>query len=303
VNRPVAGATETDGRPLAGRCILVTRPSGQAGSLVEALRELGAEAVVRPGIEVRPLEDTAELDRALSRLGSYDWVVFTSASGVRHVWERMEALGMGLEEALEDGEHGRRPGQPCVAAIGPGTAAALERRGVRPDYVPAEYVAEALAAGLPGAAGAAVLLLRADLARPALRELLAARGARVDDVAAYRTLDASDAAGATGPGERRNADGAAAREGRIDAVTFTSPSTVRGYLRAAGALPAGAAVVCIGPITARAARELGLRVDAVAQRYTVAGLVEALSRHFAREAAAGDGDARQERPAKTTQSP
>ena len=146
-----------------------------------------------PAIEIRPLDDASELDRVLQRVKDYDWVLFTSANGVRHVWDRLTALGN--EEVLEDGEQGRRPGQPRVAAIGPGTAAALERRGVRPDYVPPEYVAEALAHGLPGAKGAKILLLRADIARATLRERLEGcsiyRDERFSDHAPY-TVDYAD---------------------------------------------------------------------------------------------------------------
>jgi uroporphyrinogen-III synthase len=273
-------------QPLEGKRVLVTRPAGQAEELVEALRARGAEPILLPAIEIRPLDDPGELDRALERVAFYDWVIFTSANGVRAVWDRLAALD--IEEALEDAEEGRRPGQPRVAAIGPGTAAALERRGVRPAYVPPEYVAEALADGLPDVEGAKILMLRADRARAILRERLEARGARVHDVAAYHTVSepaGSDALAKAAAGSRRE-PGRPAEEplvsalGRIDAVTFTSSSTVHGFLRRVGRVPEGAAVVCIGPITARTARELGLAVDAVAERYTVAGLVEALVRHF-----------------------
>lgn len=262
---PPAEKTSPVARPLQAVRVVVTRPAGQAGDLVSALRDLGAEPILESAIRIDPLEDTTQLDAALRRIGGYDWVVFTSRNGVEQVWARFQRLDEGLAEMLEDGEHGRRPGVPRVAAIGPGTAAALERRGVRPDFVPEEYVAEALAAGLPVVPGARVLCLRAQISRPALRELLTARGATVDDVVAYRTRAATSAASG----------------GRVDAVTFTSPSTVREYLRGGGHVPPDAAVVCIGPVTARAAREHGLRVDAVAGRYTIAGLVEALVSHFA----------------------
>jgi uroporphyrinogen-III synthase len=126
-------------------------------------------------------------------------------------------------------------------------------------------VAEALADGLPDVEGARILLLRADIARATLRERLEARGARVEDVAAYRTTAGSSAAPFAG---------------HVDAVTFTSSSTVRGFLQRMGGVPEGAAVICIGPVTARTARELGLSVDAVAESYTLAGLVQALVRHF-----------------------
>jgi uroporphyrinogen III methyltransferase/synthase len=262
--------------------VLVTRPAEEAAALADALRDLGAEPVLAPAIEVRPLEDPSALDAALRAVRAYDWVVFTSANGVRHVWRRLEALGLG--GALEDGEHGRPPGVPRVAAIGPATAAALERRGVRPDFVPAAYVAEALGRDLPLGPGARVLCLRADLARPALREILARRGAEVDDVAAYRTGLRGAAAGGPGgpdlPPRGAGAEGSTspAEAPDVDVVTFTSPSTVRGHVARFGRPPPGVSVVCIGPVTADAARELGLEVHAVAARYTVPGLLEALGR-------------------------
>jgi uroporphyrinogen-III synthase len=274
----VGGATAA---PLAGLRVLVTRAAADAGGFAEALRALGAEPVLAPAIEVAPLEDTSALDAALRNLRAWGWVVFTSANGVRHAWRRLEALG--LEGELEDGEHGRRPGLPRVAAIGPATAAALERRGVRPDFVPREYVAEALARDLPLRPGARVLCLRADLARPALREILLGRGAVVDDVPAYRTTAVGAAGGGRGGSPEPDRDAGAATESSageevpaVDVVTFTSPSTVRGHVARFGAPPPGVAVVCIGPVTARAARETGLEVHAVARRYTIPGLLEAL---------------------------
>jgi uroporphyrinogen-III synthase len=255
--------------PLRGLRVLVTRPAEQAGELLQALRAVGAHPVLQSTIEIKPLEDTRALDAALRRLHGYEWVIFTSANGVRHVWDRLQGLDPAIEEVLEEGENGRRPGQPRVAAIGPATAAALERRGARPDYVPPEYVAEALAAGLPGAEGASILLLRAADARAALRELLQARGARVEDVAAYRTVLVAD---------EEHSDRIS---GAVDAVTFTSPSTVQGCMSRGGRIPDGVTVACIGPVTAQAARRLGLRVDVVAERYTTEGLVEALVEHFA----------------------
>jgi uroporphyrinogen-III synthase len=263
--------------PLEGKRIVVTRPAAQAQALVEALEELGAQAMIRPAIDVRPVRDTAALDATLHRLESFDWVVFTSANGVKYVWERLHELGIASERL--EGNRGEwmrstaAPPRPRVAAIGPGTAAALEQRGASADYVPAEYVAEALARGLPDAEGSAILLLRSDIGRPALRMLLEERGASVDDVAAYRTVQSEEVTGS---------DGRSGEEDAVDAVTFTSPSAVKGFLRRWRAIPPEAAVVCIGPITARAATELGLRVDAVAESYTIEGLVRALVEHFSK---------------------
>lgn len=231
---------------LAGRRIVITRPDADAARLADRLRALGAVPVVIPSIEIE-FTDPPELDRALKDLGTYHWVIFTSRNGVEAVFRRT----------------GRLTG-PKVAAIGPATAEALRGRGVTPDLVPSQYVAEAILASLREVRGLRFLLPRADIAREALAEGLRRRGAVVDEIAAYHTR----------PTGRR------APLGPVDAVTFTSSSTVRGFL-AGGPVPAGAKVICIGPITAQTARECGLEVTAVAEQYTEDGLIEALETAFA----------------------
>jgi uroporphyrinogen III methyltransferase/synthase len=199
------------------------------------------------------------LDDALSRLAeSYDWLVLTSVNGVTAVWERLACLGR-VEPQLDALK---------IAAIGPATAEALKQRGVEPDLTPELYTAEGILAAfdrLGAVAGRRFLLTRADIARKTLAEGLTARGARVDEIAAYRTVPV--AGGAPPPA--------------ADIVTFTSSSTVQGYVNClAGRPPAEALkdsqIVCIGPITAATARELGLPVHAVAEVYTTAGLLEVL---------------------------
>lgn len=233
--------------PLAGRRIVVTRPEGDAQHLAARLRALGATPIVVPAIRIE-FTDPPELREALGRLAAYDWIVFTSRNGVNAVFR--------LVRSLEG---------PRVAAIGPVTAAALRERGASPDVVPGEFVAEAVAAALGDVRGEHILLPRADLARPTLAQLLREGGATVDAVTAYHTHDASS--------ERPDLS-------NVDAVTFTSSSTVRGFLTG-GPLPLGAKVVCIGPVTADTARELGLAVHHVAERYTEDGLVTALVHAFA----------------------
>ncbi|HZS92139.1 MAG TPA: uroporphyrinogen-III synthase [Chloroflexota bacterium] len=249
--------------PLAGRRIVATRAEGQTEELIALLRENGAIPIVFPTIGIAPLEDYTALDAALGRLPAYDWVIFTSANGVRHVCERMQARGL-APAALN----------ACkVAAIGPATEALLRENGVAVDLRPDEYVAEAIVAALlerEEVAGGRFLLLRADVARAVLRDELTARGASVDEVPVYRTV----------LGQPDPAAYAALRRG-IDALTFTSSSTVRNYCTLLGddALPLAtrAVVACIGPITARTARERGLHVDVVAREYTVRGLIAALA--------------------------
>jgi uroporphyrinogen III methyltransferase/synthase len=253
-------------RPLEGRTVLVTRPAGQTQRLSAALAEQGARVVEAPSIRIEPPESWAALDHVIER-GGYDWAVFTSMNGVRFFWQRLEAVGRGSTWF-----------QGCrVAAIGPETARSLAEHGIRPDLVPDEFVAEALLACIEDATpvwGRRVLLPRADVARDALMEGLKAAGAIVDQVVAYRTLAASPSADLT----------ALLRDGRVDAITFTSSSTVRGFLDGLGRsadLLADVRVACIGPITAATARAFGLHVDVVADVYTAAGLVDALCGHFA----------------------
>lgn len=257
-------------RPLAGRRIVVTRAQEQAGGLVARLRELGAEPVICSAIAFAPPEDAAALDAAVARIAQYDWLILTSANGVRALLERMRAQGRG-PEALRG---------LTVGAIGPATAQTLAEYGVQAQFVPSVYVAEGILAEIGDVAGRRVLLPRADIARAELALGLRARGALVDEIAAYRTVP--------GPGARDLPD--LLRRGAVSAVTFTSSSTVRylldsleagGLERAeARALLNRAAVVCIGPITAATAREEQLRVDAEAREYTSAGVVQALLEWF-----------------------
>jgi uroporphyrinogen-III synthase len=246
---------------LSNKQILITRPKNQTAVFAEALRAAGAVPVDFPVIEIAPAEDTVALDRALQNLACYAWLVLTSANGVKAVWERLAALSLA---GVPPGVH--------VAAIGPKTAAALQDCGVTPDFVPAEYVAEAILPGLGDLRGRWVLLPRADLARPALPEAIQSAGGMAHEIAAYRTLPA-----------RPEPAGLRALSSGVDLVTFTSSSTVRNFValvRQAGLdphnLPGGPRFACIGPITAATAHEEGLPVDIVATEYTTEGLLRAI---------------------------
>jgi uroporphyrinogen III methyltransferase/synthase len=230
-----------EGRELFGRRVVVTRARAQASSLVEKLRALGAETIELPTIEIagEPLDGLVP--------ASYDWVAFTSVNAV----ERVLA---GLRDA-------RAFGSAQVAAVGPGTAAALAARGIVADLVPASAVAEALVEAFPAGAGR-VLLPQAAAARPVLAEGLRAKGWTIDVVEAYRTVPA------------RPSDEALAAAAKADAIAFTSSSTVTSWLALGAPLPP--VVACIGPVTAATAAEHGVPVTVVATEHTVDGLVDAL---------------------------
>lgn len=253
-------------RPLEGLRVLVTRAADQAGDLVERLRVAGAIPRVIPVIAIAPPADPAPLREALARLEAYDWLLFTSANAVR-------ALPGDL-------------GSCRVACVGQATAAALAERGVRVDLVPERFVAEGLLEALRARLGAdlggvSFLLPRAAEAREAVPEGLRAMGARVDVVEAYRTVPCTE-----GRAEALRL----LREGEMDALTFTSSSTVRHFDALLGEAAAEARrvpCVVIGPIAADTARALGYDVVAVAEPSTAEGLVRALERVSVRRRSPG----------------
>jgi uroporphyrinogen III methyltransferase/synthase len=259
----VAGLDLTwfESRPLFGRTVVVTRAREQASGLRARLEGLGARVVELPAIEIQPV------DVAVPDLAAYDWLVLTSANGVDALFDR------GLRPA---GLDARALAGLRVAAIGPGTAGALAARGITADLVPERFVAESLLDAFPapepvrGRAGARVLLARAQQARDVLPDGLRARGYDVEVLVLYRTVTGRPDDGAL----------AAVRDGTVDAVTFTSSSTVRNFCDVVGGptrpRPDGPLVVSIGPVTSATARELGLFVDVEAGEHTVDGLVAAL---------------------------
>ena len=257
-----ASTTTSPEQQLRGRRIVVTRPAAQAGPLLDLLRARGAEPLASPAITVVPPTDLAPLDGALDALGSYQWLVFSSANAVESFESRRAARGIPMPAALR------------FAAIGSATAAAAAEHGIRCEFSPSHSDSDTLAAELPVAAGARVLWPRADLARAEPIFALRARDVHVDDVVAYHTVAAVEL----------DVIAAQLRVGEIDAITFSSSSAVRHLLegfRRAGVIdllrgPRRAAIVCIGPVTARAAREAGLEVDAEAATPDDAGLVQAL---------------------------
>ena len=255
-------------RPLFGWRVIVTRASSQASALVGRLADAGAWPVEVPVIAVVDAADGgAALERAMAGLVEYDWVVFSSANAVERCWRY-------LRDA-------RALGRSSVAAIGEATAAALGARGVAADLVPERFVAESLVAAFPHPVQRGegrVLVPCAAGARDVTAEGLREKGWRVEVVEAYRTVRPGP--GVVPPGAL---DGA-------DAVTFTSSSTVTGFLEIAGPEQVPAVVACIGPVTARTAAEAGLRVDVVPAVHTVDALVDALvawARHKSRRSDGG----------------
>jgi uroporphyrinogen III methyltransferase / synthase len=257
-----------DTRPLFGKRILVTRAREQASALSDLLRESGAEPVEFPVIRIAPPASCAELDDALTRLSAYAWVVFTSANAVSAVSDRLTAVN----------RDARAFGEAKIAAIGPATADALREVGIRADFVPSQFVAEAVAEEWPEKemTGRRVLLPRAKEAREFLPDRLREMGAAVDVLTAYETVRDSEAA-----------DDIRAQlcNGEIHAVTFTSSSTVKNFVESIGRehipdILKGVVVACIGPITADTARELGIQPDIVSEEFTIPGLVDSLVQRF-----------------------
>ncbi len=276
---------------LHGKRILVTRTREQAGVLSERLRALGAIPIEFPTIRIVPPHDWETLDRALVALfpGAmekddyyecpYSWLVFTSANGVNICCKRLLELGYDLQAMCK----------VRVAAIGPATAAALTRYGIRADLVPEVYIAESVAAALindvrqrgESLEGQRVLLPRAGEARKVLVTELQQAGAIVDEVAAYTTVSiASD--------DRQGREILKLlQRKKLDIITFTSSSTVRNFMQWVSSWSSCATdytflhdpqlkIACIGPITAQTARELGFDVDIEAREFTIDGLVEAI---------------------------
>ena len=273
----VFAARQPAGRPAAhsslqGMRVVVTRPREQADDLCRSLAAAGAVPLAVPMVRIAPMEDTGALDAAIDRLSSYRWLAFTSANGVEFFMKRLQAM---RTEA-------RWAGAPLVGAVGPGTAAALGRHGVRVDLVPAVHSGAALAVAMleaapEGLAGDRLLLPRAQDGREDAAAILRQHRAIVDDIPVYRTR-------ACAP----SAEDLALLEAGVDAVLFASSSAVSAWCDQAitvvqlAAAAAGAVIACIGPATASTARERGLRVDVEAPTHTAEGLVAALEEHFAR---------------------
>jgi uroporphyrinogen-III synthase len=250
-------------KPLAGKSVLVGRAAKQANVLSELLREQGATVIEIPFIEIKPPRSFAPLDRALRKLHTYHWLVLTSVNGVEVFFSRLEKLRSADLSGLR------------VAAIGPATRDAIEREGLRVQVMPGEYVAESVVKALRAKVrGKRVLLVRAKVARDVIPRELRKAGARVDVVEAYQTVVPKASAG-----KLRGV--LADPKRRPEAITFTSSSTVRNFMKLAGKSSLdGILLASIGPVTSATMRECGMKVRVQARQYTMQGVVEALAKKF-----------------------
>jgi len=261
VGEAVAAETQANwfaSRPLFGRTILITRPADQAAQMVDRLTTLGAAALCQPAIEITPPTDWSPVDAAINNLASYDWLVFSSANGVRFFLDRILATGRDL----------RQLGTCQLAAIGPATTDALQDYHLKADLQPAEYRAEALAEQLaPQAAGKQFLLLRASRGREVLAETLRAAQAHVEQAVVYRSEDV------------KQADPeimAALSESKIDWITVTSSAIARSLVQMFGDDLRKSQLAAISPLTASVLTDAGYPPAVVASHYTTEGLLEAI---------------------------
>jgi uroporphyrinogen III methyltransferase/synthase len=261
-------------RPLFGKRILITRPRRQAGKLWDLLSDLGAHCLIQPAIEIEPPADWSAVDDVLSRLGEFNWLVFSSANGVEFFFRRL----------LETNRDLRALGHTNLAAIGPGTADALRQYNLKADLQPEEYRAESLAKSLLTQLQAAnvqattsdskntghsrLLLIRASRGREVLAETLTAAGFAVDQLVVYQSIDVPSS----------DPDIAAMlKQGQIDWITVTSSAIARSLARMFCEDLHRAKLASISPVTSETLRELGYEPAAEARKYTMEGIVEAIT--------------------------
>jgi uroporphyrinogen-III synthase len=259
-------------KSLAGVRVLVGRARHQASALSAGLRDLGAEVLEIPFIEIRKPRSYKALDAALRQLSEYDWLILTSVNGVDALWDRLRKLHLG-EKPMRHLK---------IAAIGPATRQAIEQHGVKVNVVPKEYVAESVVASLRRKVkGKRVLLARAKVARDVIPRELRRLGARIDVVEAYETVIPQSS-------RQRLRAALASPNRQPDWITFTSSSTVRNFVALLGESRGhtspgskrqlkGVRLASIGPVTSSTLREFGLAVDVEAAEYTIPGLIKAIS--------------------------
>jgi uroporphyrinogen III methyltransferase/synthase len=251
-----------------GKRILITRAREQSGDFATQLRKLGAEVIELPTIEIVPPISWERLDQAINQLKSYDWIIFTSANGVNFFWQRLQEKGKN-----------RLPSSLKICAIGPATANQFRKREISVDYIPKEYIAEAILKGFEkmDVKGKRILLARAKKARDILPKGLRKMGAEVDVVEAYRTIKPR------GSGKRLRQ---LLKNEEIDVITFTSSSTVNHFVEILKKenlkkLLKGIAIACIGPVTTQTAKKWGMKVHIQPKKYTIPALTQAIVNYFA----------------------
>jgi uroporphyrinogen III methyltransferase/synthase len=253
-------------KPLFGKGVVITRPEAQAAEMRELLWQQGARTIAFPTIRIVPPESRQALDQALDRLESYDWIIFTSANGVRFFFRRLQEIGRDLRDLK-----GIR-----ICTIGPATASTLEAMGIRVDLIPDSYISEGVVRAFEkhDLNGRKILLPRAEMARDVIPEGLAGLGAAVDVVTVYRTITSD---------RKKDELEPLIAAGKVDVITFTSPSTVTNFMTIMGkdfSLPPQIRIACIGPVTAAAVKKSGLPVDIMREEFTIPGLVEAMIEFF-----------------------
>ena len=257
-------------KPLFGKKILITRTTEQAGVFSRLIEELGGEPMSFPVIKLAPLKNTFALDSAIKGVSSYDWAIFTSVNGVKYFFERLYALGFDLRELKG----------VKICAIGPATGKALLDAGIKVDLTPKEYVAESVikSLGKKNIRGKRFLLPRALKAREVIPTEIRRFGGRIDVVTTYETVRPVKEAGKV----KR-----LLKEGKIDVATFTSSSTVENFASLfkkveLKRLLKGVKVACIGPVTAKTAKGLGLKVSIMPKKYTIPDFAKAIADYFVR---------------------
>jgi len=248
-------------KPFFGKTIVITRPEAQSAEFADLLYEEGARVISFPTIKIVPPENFDDLDRAIRDIERYDWIIFTSANGVRSFFDRLFHLGKDARDLKG----------VSICAIGPATARTVGNHGIRVDLIPESYISESVVSAFEKAGGAEkkILIPRAEVARDIIPESMTAMGASCDVITAYHTV----ASGVTGNDFREISE-----TNTIDIIAFTSPSTVDNFIDIVGRnnIPEDAIIACIGPVTKKAAEGAGLTVHVMAKSYTVEGMVHAM---------------------------
>lgn len=253
-------------RPLFGKKILITRARDQSSAFAKMLMNLGAKVIEFPTIEISPPSSWKGVDNAIANLESFHWIIFTSANGVNFFFQRLEEKGKDL-----------LPPSVKVCAIGPATADQLAKRGIRVNYMPKEFIAEAILKGFEkkGISGRRILIARAKKARDILPVGLRKLGAEVKVVETYRTIKPK------GAGRLKRI----LEDEEIDVIAFTSSSTVKHFVQLLKGenlkrLLKNILIACIGPITSKTARDSGLNVQIQPSEYTIPALTKAIAQYF-----------------------